>query len=66
MRGVVSNIKFDSFIDDLSSVDSKGLSYQDCEVLFQVNKQSTDTAGGVHVGKEDPDDGAEENHSIEW
>ena len=42
----------DSFIDDLSSADSKGLSYQDCEVLFHVNKQSPDTAGCVHVGKE--------------
>ena len=52
MRDVVQNTGFDSFIDDLSSAESKGLSYQDCEVLFHVNKQSPDTAGGVHVGKE--------------
>ena len=29
------------------SVDSRGLSHQDCEVLFHVNKQSPDIAGGV-------------------
>ena len=70
--------------ESLSSVDSKGLNYQDCEVLFHVNKQSPDTAvhvdrddlrdeiddhsimfghvvsaGRVHVGKDDPDDGTE-------
>ena len=28
-RGVVSNIRFDYFIDDFSSVDSKGLNYQE-------------------------------------
>ena len=56
-RGVVSNIRFDYLIDDLSSVDSKGLNYQDGEVLFHFNKQSPDIAGGVHVDKNDHDDG---------
>merc|ERR1711912_1458 len=44
--------------DDLSSVDSKGLSHKSCEVLVRINKQSPDIAGGVHVGKEDLDVGA--------
>ena len=34
------------------SVDSRGLSHQDCEVLFHVNKQSSDIAGGVHVDRD--------------
>merc|ERR1711985_124974 len=46
------------FVDDLSSVDSKGLSFKSCEVLVRINKQSPDIAGGVHVGKEDLDVGA--------
>jgi S-adenosylmethionine synthetase len=58
VRGVVSKIGFDSYIDDLSSVDSKGLSDKTCEVLVRINKQSPDIAGGVHVGKEDLDVGA--------
>merc|ERR1719284_678024 len=58
VRGVVQKIGFDSFTDDLSSVDSKGLNYQDCEVLVRINKQSPDIAGGVHVGKDDLDVGA--------
>jgi len=58
VRGVVKSIGFDSFEDDLSSVDSKGLSYKTCEVLVRINKQSPDIAGGVHVGKEDLDVGA--------
>merc|ERR1712070_1301716 len=33
VRGVVASIGFDSFVDDLSSVDSKGLSDKTCEVL---------------------------------
>ena len=37
-------------IDDLSNVDRKGLNYQDCEVLFTVSKQSPDSTGDVHVG----------------
>ena len=35
------------------SVDSRGLSHQDCEALFHVNKQSPDIAGGVHVDRDD-------------
>ena len=35
------------------SVDSRGLSHQDCEVLFHVNKQSPDIAGGVRVDRDD-------------
>jgi len=58
VRGVVKQIGFDSFVDDLSSVDSKGLSDKTCEVLVRINKQSPDIAGGVHVGKEDLDVGA--------
>jgi len=58
VRGVVKQIGFDSFVDDLSSVDSKGLSDKTCEVLVRINKQSPDIAGGVHVGKEDLDCGA--------
>merc|ERR1711904_599175 len=55
VRGVVEKIGFDSYEDDLSSVDSKGLSFKSCEVLVRINKQSPDIAGGVHVGKEDLD-----------
>merc|ERR1712165_608839 len=58
VRGVVAKIGFDSFVDDLSSVDSKGLSGKTCEVLVRINKQSPDIAGGVHVGKDDLDVGA--------
>merc|ERR1719265_1979713 len=58
VRGVVGKIGFDSFIDDLSSVDSKGLSDKTCEVLVRINKQSPDIAGGVHVGKDEMDVGA--------
>merc|ERR1712046_517890 len=58
VRGVVEKIGFDSYEDDLSSVDSKGLSDKTCEVLVRINKQSPDIAGGVHVGKEDLDVGA--------
>merc|ERR1739848_687774 len=58
VRGVVSKIGFDSFVNDLSSVDSKGLSCKTMEVLVKINKQSPDIAGGGHVGKEDLDVGA--------
>merc|ERR1711913_153672 len=58
VRGVVAKIGFDSFVDDLSSVDSKGLSDKTCEVIVRINKQSPDIAGGVHVGKDDLDVGA--------
>merc|ERR1711907_452377 len=58
VRGVVKKIGFDTYVDDLSSVDSKGLSYKTCEVLVRINKQSPDIAGGVHVGKDDLDVGA--------
>merc|ERR1712184_164581 len=58
VRGVVEKIGFDSYVDDLSSVDSKGLSCKTCEVLVRINKQSPDIAGGVHVGKDDMDVGA--------
>jgi len=58
VRGVVAGIGFDSYVDDLSSVDSKGLSDKTCEVLVRINKQSPDIAGGVHVGKDDMDVGA--------
>jgi len=58
VRAEVRKIGFDSFVDDLSSVDSMGLSCDSCEVLVRINKQSPDIAGGVHVGKSDLDVGA--------
>merc|ERR1712079_340260 len=58
VRGVVAKIGFDSYVDDLSSVDSKGLCDKNCEVIVRINKQSPDIAGGVHVGKDDMDVGA--------
>merc|ERR1711937_1129489 len=58
VRAVVGKIGFDSYVDDLSSVDSKGLCDKTCEVLVRINKQSPDIAGGVHVGKDDLDVGA--------
>merc|ERR1719506_3613289 len=58
VRQEVKKIGFSSFVDDLSSVDSKGLSCDSCEVLVRINKQSPDIAGGVHVGKSDLDVGA--------
>merc|ERR1712091_557706 len=57
IRAVVGKIGFDSYVDDLSSVDSKGLCDKTCEVLVRINKQSPDIAGGVHVGKDDMDVG---------
>lgn len=58
VRAQVREIGFDSFEDDLSSVKSKGLGCDSCEVLVRINKQSPDIAGGVHVGKSDLDVGA--------
>merc|ERR1712167_514691 len=58
VRGVVKKIGFNSYIDDLSSVDSKGLDCKTCEVLVRINKQSPDIAGGVHIGKDEMDVGA--------
>merc|ERR1719408_496367 len=58
VRAAVLKIGYDSYVDDLSSVDSKGLSDKTCEVLVRINKQSPDIAGGVHVGKSELDIGA--------
>jgi len=58
VRDAVHSIGYDSFVDDMSSVDSKGLSNKTCEVLVRINKQSPDIAGGVHVGKDEMDVGA--------
>merc|ERR1712057_65391 len=58
IRRAVKDIGYDSFVDDLSSVDSKGLRDSTCEVMVRINKQSPDIAGGVHVGKDDMDVGA--------
>merc|ERR1712029_486843 len=58
VRGVVAKIGFDSYVDDLSSLDSKGLSDKTCEVLVRINKQSPDIAGGVHVDRDEMDVGA--------
>merc|ERR1712066_274216 len=53
-----NQIGFDSYVDDLASVDSKGLSDKTCEVLVRINKQSPDIAGGGHGGKDGLDGGA--------
>jgi len=58
VRRCVENIGFDSFVDDLSSTESKGLDYKTMEVQIRVNKQSPDIAGGVHIGKSEIDVGA--------
>merc|ERR1712167_95632 len=58
VRTTVQGIGYDSFEDDLSSVESKGLSCWSAEVLVKINKQSPDIAGGVHVGEEELDVGA--------
>merc|ERR1719313_1313042 len=58
VRTTVQGIGYDSFVDDLSSVESKGLSCWSQEVKVRINKQSPDIAGGVHVGKSDLDVGA--------
>merc|ERR1712193_92851 len=58
VRQAVQDIGYDSFVDDMDSVESKGLSHKSCEVLVRINKQSPDIAGGVHVGKDELDIGA--------
>merc|ERR1711881_350869 len=58
VRTTVQGIGYDSFVDDLSSVESKGLSCWSQEVKVCINKQSPDIAGGVHVGKDEMDVGA--------
>jgi len=58
VRKAVQDIGYDTYNDDLASVDSKGLSHKSCEVLVRINKQSPDIAGGVHVGKDEMDVGA--------
>merc|ERR1719281_2350437 len=58
VRTTVQGIGYDSFVDDLDSVESKGLSCWSQEVQVVINKQSPDIAGGVHVGKEELDVGA--------
>ena len=63
VRGV-QNIGVDFLIDDLSSVDSKGLNYQNCDSLFHINKQSPDIAGGVHVVRDDLDAGVDDQSGM--
>jgi len=58
VRQAVRNIGFDSFENDLSSTKSKGLNWQDCEVVVKINQQSPDIAGGVHVGRDPLEVGA--------
>ena len=58
VRGAVKGIGYDRYDDSLASVDSKGLSYTTMEVMVRINKQSLDTAGDVHIGKEEMDVGA--------
>merc|ERR1719482_1079463 len=58
VRTAVKGIGYDSYVDDLASVESKGLSCWSQEVKVCINKQSPDIAGGVHVGKDEMDVGA--------
>merc|ERR1711869_81798 len=58
VRTMVQGIGYNSFVDDLSSVESKGLSCWSQEVKVCINKQSPDIAGGVHLGKDEMDVGA--------
>ena len=57
-EGGCAELKKVSFVDDLASVESKGLSCWSQEVQVRINKQSPDIAGGVHVGKDEMDVGA--------
>ena len=41
VQNVMPNIGLDSFMDDLSSVGSKGSNHQDCEVLFHARTKRT-------------------------
>merc|ERR1712014_21779 len=51
VRGVVAKIGFDSYVDDLSSTVSKGLSDKTCEVLVREPKYQ-ETAAYCHFGRE--------------
>jgi len=53
IRTTVQGIGYDSFEDDMTSVDTKGLSCWSQEALVRINEQSPDIAGGVHVGKDE-------------
>ena len=55
-----AKIGYNSFEDDLSSVHSKGLSAITCIVDVRIKQQSPDIAGGVRVGKDEMDVGADE------
>ena len=52
-RTAVAGIAYDSFVDNFSSVDSKGLGDGICKVIVRINKQRPGIAGGVHVGKDE-------------
>ena len=43
----------DSFVDDLFSVDGKGLCDKTCKMIVRINRQNPDIAAGVHVCKDD-------------
>merc|ERR1719515_421291 len=49
VRTTVQGIGYDSFVDDLASVESKGLSCWSQEVQVRINKQSPDIAGGQGI-----------------
>merc|ERR1712078_783371 len=49
VRTTVKGIGYDSFVDDLASVESKGLSCWSQEVQVRINKQSPDIA--TRLGK---------------
>jgi len=52
IRTTVQGIGYDSFEEDMTSVDTKGLSCWSQEALVRINEQSPDIAQGVH-GKDD-------------
>lgn len=55
MQAAVATIGYDILEDDLTSVNSKGLSDTTCEVLTHINAPSPDIDGGAHVGKDEMD-----------
>ena len=58
VRGIVTQIGLDSYVDDLCGVDSKGLCNRTREVLDCINERSPGIAGGVHDGEDEIEFGA--------
>jgi S-adenosylmethionine synthetase len=49
VRGVLAQIGFDSYVDDLPSVDSKGLSDITCEVLVRIWRSIKETMKSIRL-----------------